>query len=600
MTRTRRNMINMREQSVWVASFIFLVAVVVVVLLFFALRFVPMRSAVSPTFAVILISLIIVCIDVAVCVVTQALLYLTFLRRRSTVIAPTADATECPDPPLTAFVVPALLKDEATARRLIAKLESHAKSNLEPRLYLGLLTDFSDASVQRLPSDDQLLEIAIRGIELLNRHLPDGSEPRFFLLHRNRTWSPAQVTWMGHERKRGKLNDLNDYIATGNLGRFTLAHGAASSIVGASFVITLDEDNELVPGGAQVLIRHMMNHSHDLMIDRQRRSVAKGHAILQPFSKLPDDFAASTRFQRMLGYCWSDAVRLELVYELLFGEGSFIGKGIYSVDAFRAVLGNRFPDDTILAHDIIEGCFLRSRMVTDVYMTECPPSGLEEDMTRTHRWNRGDWQSWIFALRRDVRDELSLLSHLKLVDNARRALVPGAVLALIMCALLEDSRGYGLVSFVIVLRLIYLFAGWLPPSTAELVGQREVFMAQGLAQRSYAELMRAFLYFTVVPSLAWNTLSAAAKATWRLFVSGKYTLEWKTASASADESRHNQGLLRHVVLLAPNVCAVTLVGALGLIFGNIGSLGWLLVFLWSVGPLLSWGLSRTIHDSRWD
>ena len=589
---------SVRGQSIRVALFLTITTIVVALLLIVPARYSLARPAGQPVFVFLMFCFAFVSIDVALCLVTQVSLLLAFRRFGTRIGTVAAIQLDPMDPPLTAFVVPALLKDEATARRLIATLESHAKSNYTPGVYFGLLTDLSDASTQRLPTDIGLLEVALRGIDSLNEQPWVGVEPRFFLLHRDRNWSPAQGAWMGHERKRGKLNDLNDYIATGKLGRFTLARGAASSIVGARFVITLDEDNNLVTGGARLLIRHMNNHLHSLIIDRQKKVVLQGCGILQPLPLLPEDFVASTRFQRMLELCWSDAERLELVYEVLFREGSFVGKGIYSVDAFRAVLGGRFPDDTILSHDVIEGCILKSRLLTDVYITECPLSTLEVEMTRTHRWNRGDWQAWLYALRRNVRGDLSLLAHWKLADYARRALVPGAVFLLLIYAISDKSWANRIVGTVIALRLLQLLCGWLPPNTADLIGRSECTTARLKVRRVLAELLRELLFFACLPSLAWNTFSAAAKASWRLLYSGKYTLEWKTSAASADESSDSQGLVRNIILLTPNVTVVAFVGAYCEVAGNMIAITWFFLCLWSLGPLVSWWLSQTTSDSK--
>lgn len=588
---------GLKSQGVRVSLFLIGTAALVAVLLLAPAQCLRNQPVEPWIWLVVMVCFAFVSLDVALCVATQCSLWLICRGINKKVATIAIDTVDPVESVLTAFVVPALLKDEVTVRRLVSTLANHAMANWTPGVFFGLLTDFVDAPMKRSLTDDGLLEIASAGIDTLNAQCFPGAEQRFFLLHRDRCWSPAQGTWMGYERKRGKLNDLNDYIATGDLGRFTLARGSARDIVGARFVITLDEDNTLESGGAKRLIQYMTGHLGIPVVYRNGRAGIQGCAIVQPLPVLPEGFVASTKYQRMLQLCWSDAERLELVYEMLFNEGSFVGKGIYSVEAFRAILGGRFPDDTILSHDVIEGCFLRSRLLTDVQMSELPLRTYEVEMARTHRWNRGDWQAWLYAIRKNVRSELSLLAHWKLGDYARRAVVPGAVFLIILYATSYDSSAFCIAGIVISLRFLQLLSGWVPPSTSDLIGRQVVTTVRQKCSRVLAELLRELLYITSLPSLAWSTCSAAAKASWRLLYSGKNTLEWKTATSSADESLSSQGLVRNIFVFTPNLAAVAVVGVYGVLAKNVSGTTIIFLCLWLLGPVLSWWLSRAANNS---
>jgi hypothetical protein len=324
-------------------------------------------------------------------------------------------------------------------RDLVEAMEVRFLANPDAKLRFVLLTDFLDAREQTLPEDEKLLRAAREAIGSLNAKYRGArsSDPTdiFFLLHRPRLWNPRERLWMGYERKRGKLGDLNALL-TGEDGaakRFSSIVGDVSALAGIKYVITLDSDTELPRDTARQLVGAMAHPLNHPRYDAAKRRVTAGYAILQP--RVVTSLAGTNRsvFARIFGgEAGIDPYTRAVsdVYQDGFGEGSFIGKGIYDVEMFERVLEGRFPENRILSHDLLEGSYARSGLITDVQLYEDYPARYSADVSRRRRWIRGDWQiaAW---LRRRVpsavagreNNPLSVLSQWKIFDNLRRSLV---------------------------------------------------------------------------------------------------------------------------------------------------------------------------------
>ncbi|MBK8490877.1 MAG: hypothetical protein IPL49_08315 [Saprospirales bacterium] len=295
----------------------------------------------------------------------------------------------------TLVVIPAMLTNAETVEDLVEALEVRYLANRNDNLHFGLLTDFTDAAQETLPGDQSLADLAARRIEELNKKYGREKKDLFFLFHRPRHWNPQENTWMGYERKRGKISELNSLLRGGSKERFSLLIGDQSIFPFIKYVITLDADTQLPLGSAWKLIGTMAHPLNHPWYDEKKKRVTKGYGILQPrvTCSLPDE--GSSLYTRMHGnepsidpYTRASSD----VYQDLFGEGSFIGKGIYEVDIFKKVLEDRFPENAILSHDLLEGCYLRSGLLNDVQLFEKYPTSYRTDMKRFSRWIRGDWQ----------------------------------------------------------------------------------------------------------------------------------------------------------------------------------------------------------------
>ena len=342
----------------------------------------------------------------------------------------------------TLVVVPTMLTSTQNIEDLIEALEVRFLANRDDHLHFGLLTDFRDALEETLPEDEPLLRLARQRIEELNEKYRSPEGDTFFLFHRPRRWNPRDRIWMGYERKRGKLADLNGLLRGGSSDRFALVVGETAVLSNVKYVITLDTDTQLARDSAWQFVGAMAHPLNRARYDEDRQRVVAGYGILQPRVAVSLSGTNRSRYARM---CASEpgidpyTRAVSDVYQDLFGEGSFIGKGIYEVDAFERALGGRFPDNRILSHDLLEGCYARAGLLSDVQLYEEYPSRYSADVSRRHRWIRGDWQiapgcCRVFPapMARLRKNPLSMLSRWKIFDNLRRSLTAAALTLLLL------------------------------------------------------------------------------------------------------------------------------------------------------------------------
>ena len=327
-------------------------------------------------------------------------------------------------------VIPAMLTDTAGVEQLAHRLLLHHLANPEAQAQFALLTDWIDAAAPSVPGDAALLAGAAASIAALNVSHPSVDQaPRFILLHRERQWSETERCWIGWERKRGKLEQLVAVLATGVPGAF-LDLGEASRIAaGLRYVVTLDSDTELPPGRLRELVGVAAHPHNQPRLDATGRRVVAGFAILQPRIVTPLPRPADvTRYHWMFaGQCGIDpySAASSEVYQDLFGQGSFKGKGLLHVAAVHAVLGGRFPADRVLSHDLIEGALARCATLSDITLIEDAPFHADVAASRVHRWMRGDWQLLPMLLR-PRRWPIDALNRWMVLDNLRRSLVAPA------------------------------------------------------------------------------------------------------------------------------------------------------------------------------
>ncbi|MES1185159.1 MAG: glucoamylase family protein [Myxococcales bacterium] len=344
-----------------------------------------------------------------------------------------------PDEHRTLVVVPSLLENEASLAQLLEDLEVRALANPGENLYFALLTDFTDADAAETPADAPLLEAAVQGIAALNAASP-GPE-RYFLLHRKRLPNPVEGRFMGWERKRGKLEELNALLRGATDTSFVTVTAPSELLQSIRYVITLDADTELPREVARRLVGAMAHPQNRPVLDAAGQRVVRGYGIIQPrVGTLPLSSRRSTFAAIFAGPPGIDPYTTAVsdVYQDLFGEGSFVGKGIYDVDAFAAALRERVPDNRLLSHDLFESSFARSALATDIEVLDEQPASYDVAASRQHRWLRGDWQllRWLWP-RVPVRgggsrsNDLRVLDLWKLFDNLRRSLVAPALVALL-------------------------------------------------------------------------------------------------------------------------------------------------------------------------
>jgi len=514
-----------------------------------------------------------------------------------------------PDSARTLVVVPSLLLDETATAALLETLEVHYLANRDRALAFGLLTDLRDAVEEQQPLDARLVQIARDGIEALNARYRgrDGADP-FFLFHRARAWNPREGCWMGWERKRGKLENLNALLRDESDGAFTTVVGDVGALQGTRYVITIDTDTSLPLGVARRLVATMAHPLNVPRYDAARRRVVDGYGILQPRVSPSLPAASRSRYARMFsGETGIDPYTRAVsdVYQDLFGEGSFVGKGIYDVDAFRLALSGRLPTDRILSHDLLEGAHARSGLVTDIELTEDYPERYDLDVARRARWLRGDWQVGAWISRRvpgpegrRVPNVLSALSRWKLFDNLRRSLVSTAVMALFVVGwlLLPSALAWAWSGAVVSVFVVPTLLTWFSDAAARPA--TEVRWRDHVVDATHAaalQLSQAAFTLACLPYDAAWSLVAILRTGWRVGVSKQRLLEWR---ASADRGQRGGAdhaasrVLRRMAGAPALAAAITLLVSTQQPGAMPAAVPLLLA--WTAAPLLAWWLGQPL------
>ena len=440
-----------------------------------------------------------------------------------------------PEDASTLIVVPMMLSNEAVVQREVEKLEIRFLANRQEHLMFSLFSDFVDSDHRITPHDGELLAAAREGIADLNRKYGD----RFVLFHRPRIWSSTQQCWIGRERKRGKLEDLNAFLTEG-VGEF-IHEGRLPHRI--RYAISLDADTQLPPGTALRMVETIAHPLNRVQIDPVLGIRSRGFTIIQPRVSIALPGATATRFTRIFSdaqgtdpYCTavSDA------QQDLLGEAIFHGKAIYDVQAFHQILNGRFPEETLLSHDLIEGAHVGVGLASDIELLENLPLDYPTYATRQHRWIRGDWQIAAWSLRTVLsgdgvnrRNPLTLLNRWRIADNLRRSLVPVASLLLLVLGMFL-SVAPAVWSIVLgvaiaVPALVPVLDRW----SRHLEGS--VYGWQGAAD----DLKRAVVMIAFLPHQAWLSADAIFRSLHRKLISKLNLLEWKTADA-AESGRHSQ------------------------------------------------------------
>nr|WP_317135167.1 glucoamylase family protein [Pollutimonas thiosulfatoxidans] len=499
----------------------------------------------------------------------------------------------------TVVAVPTLLTSEEELLGHVEQLDVHFLSGSGGDLVYALLTDGLDADTETTPADAALLAAGAAAIARLNQKYgpaPGGS--RFLLLNRRRLFNETEGKWMGWERKRGKLHELNRLLRGARDTSYVPIPGLVQQLPdGTRYVLTLDADTRLPRNAAQRLIGKMAHPLNRPQFDEARQRIVAGHAILQPrvTPSLPLHREGSV-YQRLFsspGGLDPYASAASDIYQDLFGEGSYTGKGIYDIDAFEAALAGRVPDNAMLSHDLFEGVFARAGLASDIEVIEEFPARYDVAAKRMHRWTRGDWQllPWLFGRPAGNR-AVPPIGRSKMLDNLRRSLL-GPTTFLALCAGWMLPMPAALLATLFVLACVVIPASLSPISFvmarrgAVSLRNRLRLFGQDL-QLAGGQVLASLIFLA---DSAWKMTDAIARTLFRLVVSRRHLLEWTTAAQSAGGARLDiAGFYR---MMWQSVCLVLIMAASVLL---VQPATWPLVLpfalLWLAAPAGAWWVSR--------
>nr|WP_246013456.1 glucoamylase family protein [Pigmentiphaga humi] len=494
----------------------------------------------------------------------------------------------------TLVAVPTLLTGKADLLEQIERLEVHYLASGGGDIVLALLTDGMDADSEFPASDQDLLAVGADGIAALNRrHGPAPAGPRFMLLHRRRIFNAAEGVWMGWERKRGKLHELNRLLRGAADTSFMAAGGGSPEVPdGVRYVLTLDADTRLPRDAVSRLVGKMAHALNLPRFDAASKRIVGGHAILQPriTPALPMGREGSVYQRISSSPAGMDpyAMAVSDVYQDLFGEGSYTGKGIYDIDAFEAAMRGRVPDNTLLSHDLFEGVFARAGLATDVELVEQAPARYDVAAARQHRWTRGDWQllPWMFG-RQDGVHAIPAVGRWKMFDNLRRSLLAPSMLLALVCAWLLPA-GAAPVAVLLVLAcavfpaLLPLLSGW-PRRPGSRLRRHDGALTADLRLAA----LQAGLSLAFLADQAWRMGDAVGRTLVRLLVTRRHLLEWTSTAQSG--KRDHPDLAGFYRYMAPGAAAGLVLATGALVFAPVGAamLVWPFALLWLAAPALA-------------
>jgi len=510
-----------------------------------------------------------------------------------------------PDEARSLVIIPTMLTRLEKVEELCEALEVRYLANAMKNLHFALLTDLVDSSTEVNPQDALLIESASICIKKLNQRYPS-EQSIFFLFHRPRLWNEQEKVWMGFERKRGKLASLNSLLRGQGTEAFSTVIGDVNILSSIKYVITLDTDTQLPRDAAWQCIGTIMHPLNKAHYDEKKQLVTKGYGILQP------RVAASLPGINSSFYAWLSGGEPGIdpytrmvsdVYQDALHEGSFIGKGIYDVDAFEHALSHRFPDNRILSHDLLEGCYARSGLISDVQLYEPYPSSYAADVSRRHRWVRGDWQiaSWILpkvpgANQKSLKNPLTIFSRWKIFDNLRRSLVPLALTGILLL-------GWTVLTLPWLWTLIAIASILIPSLCASLLDlarkPRDITFEQhffSFLSSIGKHVLQSVITLASLPYEAFYHADAILRTLWRMIISKRKLLQW-TAS-SEDKSNNDVSIFSafRTMWIAP-VLAFSMIPFVPYEPLSIGLIMPILL-LWALFPLIARRMSLPIIDSE--
>ena len=499
-------------------------------------------------------------------------------------------------------IIPTLLTSSVRARELLLQLEVYYLANRERNLFFALVGDFKDAETAEQAADDTIIWAATEGIRELNRkYSPEGPDI-FYYMHRKRLYNKVHGRWMGWERKRGAIVEFNKLLRGSAVTSFSTITGDVSQLPQIKYVITLDADTSLPMGAAKRLIGTISHPLNKAVIDEKTGLVSEGHGLLQPRISVGILGANRSLFTRIFagqGGIDPYTTAVSDIYQDIFDEGIFTGKGIYEIDIFRRVLDDRIPDNKVLSHDLIEGCHLRAGLVSDIELVDGYPARYNSFAARQHRWVRGDWQllPWLLGMVRSredrkIENRLSGISKWKILDNLRRSLLyPSLLLLLFLGMGLLPGDDLVWIGFSIFVTISPLTTGLLNSLLAGTLrfkpGKSNSTVITGIRAACYQSL----LLFMFMPYQAYLMLDAIIRTIFRVCITHRNMLEWVTAADVEASIKNNPGSFFRKMWFNIPAAFITLLLTLQSSQRNF-FVAVPVAVLWLAGPFAAYWISR--------
>ncbi|NLP12926.1 MAG: glycosyl transferase [Clostridium sp.] len=509
---------------------------------------------------------------------------------------------DIPEEHAAMVVIPALLPDEKRVLELIDNLEVYYLANKEKNLYFSLAGDYKDAPKKETPQDKKIIETALNRISELNKKYSSGDRNIFYFFHRHRQFSDRQNKWMGWERKRGALLEFNEVLLGSKSTSYSIMSEELAKLPKVKYVITIDADTILPLGAAKRLIGTMAHPLNRPVIDKTRGVVVEGYGLLQPRIGFDIESTNKSLFSRIFaGEEGIDpyASAISDVYQDLFGEGIFTGKGIYDLEVFQELLKNAIPDNTVLSHDLLEGSYVRTGLVTDVQLVDGYPSKVNSHAMRHHRWVRGDWQllPWLKGHIKDkagnvIKNPLSSLTKWKIIDNLRRSMVAPSLMLLLFLgfSVLPKSPVFWLLT-VLLCMYFPLITGSIDHIISKRFGTITLRKYAPVISGLKASFLQMTLQFILLPYNAYLMVNAIVVTLFRVLITKKNMLEWVTA---LDTEKSLKNSLKGYVIKMKTAAfqSIIIVGLAAWLRPDYLVLAVSLFVVWTLSPFIAYWVSK--------
>ncbi|WP_294358516.1 glucoamylase family protein [uncultured Clostridium sp.] len=498
-----------------------------------------------------------------------------------------------PDHGKTIVVIPTMIDSKEKVDELLDKLEIYSLSNEDKNLYFALLGDFKDSLVLEEDGEEEINNYAVDRFRLINRKY-GLKEDKFYYFNRKRVFNDKEEKYIGWERKRGKLVEFAALIRGDENTTYNVISGDLSPLKKAQYIITLDSDTILPRDCAKRLIGSMLHPLNQPII--KDGVVVKGYGIMQPRINITIESSNKTLFSKVFsGEIGMDIYTLAIsdVYMDLFGEGIFTGKGIFHIDTFNEVLKDKFQENQILSHDLIEGSYLRTALLSDTALFDSYPSSYMSYIKRLHRWVRGDWQLLPYILKDK---KLNAISKWKMIDNLRRSLLTPSIIILFLAALLFFK---GNIDTYISIGMLAIFIPMLFDVSEAVVSPMKGIALSGEIRDGKTLALQIFLLFAFLPYCAYRMIEAISVTLYRLVISKKHLLQWVTAEDTERFSDNSLGSYISNMWFAPIFGLVIAILSYRS-FSNAFELLLLASIIWILSPILAFIVSRSLIGEKED